>query len=274
MKKMKNFIGIIVFMAAGGILFTACPNGDNGVVFSAQTHSEGVKLIINLTHLPAGTVFIDFFVDGFYLGKNIRIWEWEEEGRPYYGKNKIEIIYPFLEPGNTYDFSMQLRNNTWNIIDEPTVTVKSGGGLGRLMVTNNPILSYNSVTKTLSVSPKPNLPEFVKDDKLTHIRWYWGIGTDNDWIGYIYYNNYQDSITFDEDFFSNIQSGGFHKYFDEYYDDYRIFYSDNNLNHYYYFSELLLNIVNEDVWINLSLELKYRNEWYNFHIKESQFVMF
>jgi len=171
--------------------------------FAAVQDAKGVKFTVDLTKIPPGTTQLQFHSPSWDMQCFVGSWEWENTYGPFYGETQINIIYPFVNTGTTYQFIVNFEGT--GTTAEATVTPYAG--LGEVKYSNSSVsLLYNSTTKTMTFQGQPNL--FVNDpnNKITKQGWEWqfykghGWNSDNSWAGAVLYGNDISSVVFDNTF--------------------------------------------------------------------------
>jgi hypothetical protein len=171
---------------------------------TATATSEGIKLVVQRTDIPEGTIALQFhqkYNNGAYL--YIGDGEWKEEWGRHYNKDTIEIIYPFVKAGSAYDFVVRFEGTSTRA--EAAVTATAG--LGEMVISNfnNLGLLYSGSTRTMTLSGTPIAPSLANSSKITRKYWQWQFYNgqnwdDSQWLGAIDSNNPILSMTFDESF--------------------------------------------------------------------------
>ena len=176
------------------------PNVISGT-FTAVPHEEGVQFIIDIAKIPPRTTWLTFWpADHNNLYHNVDSWEWKDEWGEFYGKDKIEIIYPFVEAGRTYTFFVHCDG----VGTGEYATVTAAGGLGEMWITNSGEIGllYNSATKTMSFNETPIVPS-INSPKITKIEYEWQFyqghnWNDSQWRGRKRIDSPQTSMVFDD----------------------------------------------------------------------------
>jgi len=163
--------------------------------FTAEQCSEGVKLTINASKfpvMPTGTLRLKLQDDS---GGYCWISNYD------YSRNKVEIIYPFVQTGKTYTFILAERQ-TGTTLGQATVTANAGLGEYNFSNASSLSLNYNSGTKTMSFNSAPIVPSF-SHSKITGKSWEWEFfkGNNlNDGVYKGYINSDNTSMVFDNTF--------------------------------------------------------------------------
>jgi hypothetical protein len=172
-------------------------------VFTLEPCPEGIKFTVDLTKIPPGTTGLQFYAFDWRSQFTIGSWQWLNPGNEFYGKNKVEVVYPFVTAGKTYQFGV-LFNGTGTSA-EATVTPTAGLGEVKYSNAGNIGMVYNSGTKTLTFNGLEK-PVIQSDPLITRSYWNWQFWKghnwdDGQWVDLITYEEPKTSIVFDETFF-------------------------------------------------------------------------
>lgn len=176
------------------------PNVIPGLL-TAEQHPEGIKLTIDVSRIPRGTEQIGIYLpDRSSMECYINSYNWKSSWSDY-----IELIYPFVQAGQTYSFEADFNGSGIKAISTP---VTANAGLGKLNITNmsNLGLFYNSSTQTASLSSAPVLSSFNNTHpKIDGLYWEWqfyeGINWNNSrWVGILESEDMLTSIVIDTTF--------------------------------------------------------------------------
>ena len=174
----------------------------------ATPHPEGILLTVRKDLLPADTTALQLRTANW---ANARHWmgshEWTQDGGRYYDSDTIDIIYPFVVSGRTYDFAVSISTESGEVIERSTATPYAG--IGELRYTNESSirLLYDDNTKTLGFVTPPVISNFDSwhwNVNGTGWRWqfYRGTGWSNaQWVyEEIWWNDLPSSHTFNQEF--------------------------------------------------------------------------
>ncbi|MCL2245010.1 MAG: hypothetical protein FWC03_11190 [Treponema sp.] len=205
------------------------PNKIPGALI-AETFTEGVRLIVDITKIPktregywywdfdeevyvpaSGTQSMQFHTSDWTGGRlYFSHGEWTEGWGRFYERDKLEIVYPFVETGKTYTFQVDFGGT--GTIGEAVITASSG--LGELKGSNwsNVGLLYDNRTTTMSVSQTPAAPVISSSPLITEKYWQWqfnrGINwNDSVWVGVYNKNTPFSSVKFDHTFTPKLTFG-------------------------------------------------------------------
>jgi len=155
-------------------------------LFFAQRHAEGVRISVDKSLIAPGTGSLQVS----YTWQNaanvyISSSEWLQLNGRFYNGSRIEFIFPFVEPGNTYRFRMGFGDDNPN-----TVTITPTAGLGELKYTNieDVQLVYND--PYLSLTAKPIVSNIADSPKITEKRWSYTFWKGKDWDGASWIGSY------------------------------------------------------------------------------------
>jgi len=169
-------------------------------VFTAVPCPEGVKFTVDKSKIPFEITWLQFHTADWSAQCGVWYHEWENDDGIFYGKDKIEIVFPFVIPGKTYQFGVQI-NDTGAAAADVTVTPNAGLGEVKYPNTGNIGLIYKNTTKTLTFNGV-SAPTVRDDTKITKKYWEWQFykghnWDDNQWVYTISYEELTPSITLD-----------------------------------------------------------------------------
>jgi predicted small secreted protein len=171
-------------------------------VFTAEPDPEGVKFTVDLNQISFYVEWLQFHTLDWSAQWGVSRSEWEDPEGQFYATKKVEIIYPFVSSGKTYQFGVEFNNTGTGA--EATVTPTAGLGEVRYSNRENMGLIYNSKTKTLTFNGI-NTPAIHNDQKITLKYWEWQFikgrnWNDGEWIDAIRYEELTQSIVLDTTF--------------------------------------------------------------------------
>jgi uncharacterized repeat protein (TIGR02543 family) len=150
-------------------------------VLTAVPDSAGVKLTVKIDDIPAGTTNIQFRLsDQSSAYINLGSWEWEESDGIFFGKDAVEIIYPFIVPNADYTFDAEFSGEGGLTVAEASVSATAGLGKMTVGTPNEYTLSYDEGTKTISLNKTPQAPSF-NDFHIESRTWEWTFWEGHNW---------------------------------------------------------------------------------------------